>query len=286
VGELPAASGATFLLSTPTFARTYVRRVPAEQFKTLRFAFAGAERCPPELKQAFKERFGADLLEGYGCTELAPVVAVNLPSVERDGVREIRSRDGSVGRPLPGIHVLTIDPETRAILPTGAEGLLVVRSPARMKGYLGRDDLTAAAFVHGGYNTGDVGRIDEEGFITITGRLARFAKIGGEMVPLDNVEAALQTAIGDAAEIAVAAVADPSKGERLVVLHTTVTIEVEVVLRALDAHPPLWRPKPKDFLPVDAIPKLGTGKRDLAAVKRLANEKTAPAPAKPEAAGA
>ncbi len=274
LGELAQASGATFMLATPTFARSYLRRIQPEQLKTLRFAVAGAERCPAELKQAFKERFGADLLEGYGCTELAPVVGINLPEVKRDGVTEIRSRDGTVGRPLPGMQVFTIDPETHAILPVGAEGLLVVRSPARMKGYLGRDDLTQKAFVHGGYNTGDIGKLDADGFISITGRQARFAKIGGEMVPLDNVEAALQAAVGDAAEIAVAAVPDPTRGERLIVLHTTITIEVEIVLRSLDTHPPLWRPKPKDFMPVEAIPKLGTGKRDLAGLKKLAAEKT------------
>ncbi|HYE05856.1 MAG TPA: MFS transporter [Planctomycetota bacterium] len=274
LGDLAQASGATFMLATPTFARSYLRRIQPEQLTTLRFAVAGAERCPLELKQSFKERFGADLLEGYGCTELAPVVGINLPEVKRDGVVEVRAREGTIGRPLPGMQVLTIDPETHAILPVGAEGLLVVRSPSRMKGYLGRDDLTQKAFVHGGYNTGDIGKVDADGFVSITGRQARFAKIGGEMVPLDNVEAALQSAVGEAGEIAVAAVPDPARGERLIVLHTT-AIEVEAVLRALDAHPPLWRPKPKDFMRVEAIPKLGTGKRDLAGLKKLAAEKAA-----------
>jgi acyl-[acyl-carrier-protein]-phospholipid O-acyltransferase/long-chain-fatty-acid--[acyl-carrier-protein] ligase len=154
LGKLAEESGATFLLSTPTFIRGYLRRIEPGQFRTLRFAVAGAERCPADLKAQFKERYGAELLEGYGCTELAPVVAVNLLSIERDGVKEIRQRDGSVGRPLPGIHVFTMHPETAEILPTGSDGLLVVRSASRMRGYLNRDDLTQKAFIHGGYNTG------------------------------------------------------------------------------------------------------------------------------------
>lgn len=272
LGKLAEAAGATFLLSTPTFVRSYLRRVEPSQFKTLRFAVAGAERCPAELKAQFKEKYGADLLEGYGCTELAPVVALNLPTVEREGVREIRSRDGSVGRPLPGIHVFAAHPETLAPLAVGEEGLLIVKSPARMRGYLGRTDLTEQAFAHGGYNTGDIGKVDADGFVIITGRLARFAKIGGEMVPLDNIEAILQTALGESCEIAIAAVADPQRGERLVLLHTGEAAPVLQALEQASALPPLWRPRPADCYRVEAIPKLGTGKRDLGMIKRLAAE--------------
>ncbi|MBA3684692.1 MAG: AMP-binding protein, partial [Planctomycetes bacterium] len=275
LGNLASEVRATFLISTPTFVRGYLRRVEPEQFKSLRFAVVGAERCPGDLKAAFKERFGADLLEGYGCTELAPVVAVNLPTVARDGMEEKRHRDGSVGRPLPGVQVITVDPETRAHLPTGSEGLLVVRSAARMRGYLNRPDLTDAAFIHGGYNTGDIGKVDGDGFVHITGRLARFAKIAGEMVPLDNIELALQALAGLDIEVAVAAVADPAKGERLIVLHHGWTGSAEDLLKAADELPALWRPKPRDVYAVEAIPKLGTGKRDLAGIKRLAAEKVA-----------
>ncbi|MBA2479043.1 MAG: MFS transporter [Planctomycetes bacterium] len=270
LGELAQSARATFLISTPTFARGYLRRVEPEQFKTLRFAVVGAERCPADLRKQFKERFGSELLEGYGCTELAPTVATNLIDVHRDGEREVRARDGSVGRALPGQQVFAVDPVTHEPLPPGSEGLLVVRSPSRMKGYLDRPDLTAKAFVAGGYNTGDIGRVDEDGFIFITGRLARFAKIGGEMVPLDNVETALQTVVGDICEIAVAAIPDESRGERLIVLHTGYTGSIEDLLASLDGLPALWRPKPRDVRPVEAIPKLGTGKRDLAGITALA----------------
>lgn len=276
LGTLAAACGATFLISTPTFVRGYLRRIEPEQFKTLRFAVVGAERCPPDLKQAFRERYGAELLEGYGCTELAPTVALNLLPVVHQGVTELRSRDGTVGRPLPGLDVFTIHPETHERLPAGQEGLLVVRSPSRMRGYLDRPDLTEKAFVHGGYNTGDMGRVDEDGFIHITGRLARFAKIGGEMVPLDNVEQAIHQAVltlvgADASiEIAIASIADETRGERLIVLHTGFTGDWEKLLGSLEDLPALWRPRSRDVRQVEAIPKLGTGKRDLAGLKKLA----------------
>ena len=273
IGKLAHELGVTFLVSTPTFVRGWMRRIEPEQFKTVRLAVVGAERCPAELKAAFKERYGCDLLEGYGCTELAPTVAVNLPEVRRDGEVEVRSKEGTVGRPLPGMAAFTIDPETHALLPPNAEGLIVIRSPSRMLGYLNRDDLTTKAFIHDGYNTGDVGRVDDDGFIHITGRLARFAKIAGEMVPLDNVEALLQaglTELNDLAELAVAAVADEARGERLVVLYCGFDGDWAPILAKLDSQPSLWKPKAKDIRMVVAIPKLGTGKRDLAGLKALA----------------
>ena len=276
IGELAHSLKATFMLSTPTFVRGWMRRIEPEQFKSVRLAVVGAERCPLELKTAFKERYGVDLLEGYGCTELCPTVAVNLPEVRRDREVEVHSREGTVGRPLPGLDAFTIDLESGAILPPDTEGLIVVRSPSRMLGYLDRPDLTDKAFVHGGYNTGDVGRVDGDGFIRITGRLARFAKIAGEMIPLDNVEALLSTGLlaqSETAELAVAAVPDEARGERLVVLHTAFTGDWAAVFAKLDGQPALWKPKTKDLTEVPEIPKLGTGKRDIAGLKKLAQER-------------
>ncbi|MCC7020873.1 MAG: AMP-binding protein [Ardenticatenales bacterium] len=268
IGVMAEKSGAGYMISTPTFVRSYMRRVTPEQFKLLRFSVVGAEKCPSELHAAFRAQYpNSVLLEGYGCTELAPVVAGNRPGA---------IREGTVGWPLPGIEVFTVDPDTLARQPDGMEGLLVARSPARMQGYLGRDDLTAAAFIHGGYNTGDVATIDPEGVITITGRLARFAKVGGEMVPLDNVEGVLRSWLAahhpdDAVEIAVCAVPDAKRGERLLVLHAgALPISAHELLASLEGMPTLWRPRQVDFHAVEAIPVLGTGKRDLGALKRMA----------------
>ncbi len=262
----------TLLMGTPTFARGWMRRIEPAQAAGLRMTIVGAERCPAELRASWRERYGSPLLEGYGCTELAPVAAVNLPAFTKGRVTEERSRDGSVGRPLPGVHIAAVDPESGRVLPPGDEGLLVVWSPARMRGYRDRDDLTTAALCDGGYRTGDRGRVDADGFVTITGRLSRFAKIGGEMVPLDLVQEAVQGALltaGATCESAVAAVPDPTKGEKLVVLHTGWDGDWEALLTALPVAP-LWKPRAKDAKRVEAIPRLGTGKMDLAGIAALA----------------
>lgn len=265
LGQLALRSHATFLISTPTFVRGYMRRVTKEQFASLRFAVVGAEKCPSELREAFRELYDRPLLEGYGATELGPAAAVNLPE---------RQRDGSVGQPLPGVEVFTVDPDTLAPLPTGSEGVLAIRSASCMAGYLHRADLTQAAFLDEAYNTGDMGRVDANGYLYITGRLARFAKVAGEMVPLDLVEELLQNQVtarhGPELAVAVAAVPDARRGERLVVMHTGVPGGPEELLAALDGQPNLFKPRPKDVFQVLAIPVLGTGKRDLGGVKALA----------------
>lgn len=268
LGELARASQADLLISTPTFARGYVRRIPPEHFASLRWAIVSAERCPDDLHDAFEGRFGgALLLEAYGATELAPGVAINPPDAPRRG---------SVGRPLPGIEILVVDPETFEPVPRGSEGLLIVRSAARMRGYLRRDDLTEQAFLLGGYNTGDVGRFDDDGYLFLTGRLARFAKLGGEMVPLDLVEGALQDAVerrGGGAEIAVCAQSDRVRGERLLVLFTgELPADPASLIADLESLPALWRPKAAAFHHISAIPILGTGKRDLGSLRRLADD--------------
>ncbi len=274
LGALLAEAKATILVGTATFARSWMRRIEPAQAARLRMTIVGAEKCPADLRAAWSARYGSPLLEGYGCTELCPVVSVNLPAITRGGLTDDRARDGSVGRPLPGIHVAAVDIATGAELPPGEEGMLVVWSPARMRGYLGRPDLTAKVLLRDGYITGDRGRVDDDGFIAITGRISRFAKIGGEMVPLDLVQEAVLSALaaaghGESGECAVAAASDPGRGERLVVLHTGIDADWAGLFDRLDLAP-LWRPRAKDVRQVEALPKLGTGKLDLAALARLA----------------
>ena len=278
IGKLAAQARASFFVATPTFVRGWMRRIEPEQFASLRFGVVGAERCPEDLRHQFRERYDAELLEGYGATELGPVVSVNTLDVERDGVQERGSKDGSIGRPLPGIDIATLDPETREALPVGKEGLLIVRSPARMLGYLDDPERTASVFVEDGYDTGDIGRVDEDGFVFITGRLARFAKIGGEMIPLDKIEGriadALQRAYPDwEDELALCAVPDERRGERLVLLHTGLPCEPGELLRLADDLPAIQKPKERDIHPVDEIPVLGSGKRDIKKLNDLAQSK-------------
>ena len=271
IGELAARYHATLLISTPTFCSAYVRKIQPEQFATLRLAVVGAERLREPVAAAFKEKFGVELTEGYGCTEMAPVVAVNVPEAGSEGVRR-----GSVGRPMPGISAMIVDAESGAGPLIGKEGLLLVNGPNRMAGYLGDPDLTKQAFRDGWYVTGDIATIDDAGFIRITDRLSRFSKIAGEMVPHMKVEEELQSILREPFTSVVTAVADEAKGERLVALHTDPGLTSQEAWERLSQSelPRLWIPKREDIRFVESIPTLGTGKVDLRAVRRLAEAKS------------
>jgi acyl-[acyl-carrier-protein]-phospholipid O-acyltransferase / long-chain-fatty-acid--[acyl-carrier-protein] ligase len=202
-------------------------------------------------------------------------VAVNTFDHREPGFFQPGSRRRYVGRPLPGVAVRVVRSDTFEPLGADAEGLLLVKGPNVMRGYLGRDDLTEAAFIDGWYNTGDLGFLSEDGFLKISGRLTRFSKIGGEMVPHGRVEEALNQAVGSDAQVfAVTAVGDERKGEKLAVLTTADDGEVERALAGLGSMglPNLFIPRRENFIKVEAIPTLGTGKLDLKAMRRVAEE--------------
>ena len=276
IGELCAAHRLTFLVSTPTFLQLYQRRCTPEQFSTLRVVLTGAEKLPLRLCQSFEDRFGISPIEGYGVTECAPVIAVNCPDFRAAGFFQPASRRGTVGRPLPGLSVRIVDPDSFALLPPGMAGMLLVKGPNVMNGYLGREDLTAQAIRDGWYITGDIATVDDDGFLTITDRLSRFSKIGGEMVPHRQVEDALQLASGEEVQVcAVTGVPDDRKGEQLAVLHTLDENMIPQLLAkaAASGLPNLFLPSRSHFVKVDALPVLGTGKLDLRALKRIAMER-------------
>ena len=276
IGELCAKHALTFLVTTPTFLQLYQRRCTPEQFSSLRVVLTGAEKLPLRLYQSFEDRFGIRPIEGYGVTECSPVIAVNVPDFRAAGFFQPASRRGTVGQPLPGITVQTVDPETYVPLPAGQSGMLLVKGPNVMVGYLGREDLTATAMKDGWYITGDIATIDEDGFITITDRLSRFSKIGGEMVPHGRVEDALHQAGGFETQVfAVTGVPDERKGEQLAVLHTLDDEQIPdiVAKAAATGIPNLFLPARGNFIKVEALPLLGTGKLDLRAVKRVATER-------------
>lgn len=276
IGELSQKYGATFLLSTPTFASTYARKCSKEQFSKIRYVLVGAEKLRPAVAQQFEEKFGIRMHEGYGCTEMAPVVSVNGPdfiSNDPDQNSQLGFKSESVGRPLPGVSLRFVDPATMEPVPYGQEGMLLVKGPSRMRGYLKQPERTAKVLVDGYYNTGDMARLDDEGFLHITGRLSRFSKIGGEMVPHLKVEECLQE-IMDEATCLVIGVPDAQRGERLVVLHTSKTLTPAAMVEHLNNAdlPALWIPKPNQFFAVESIPTLGTGKTDLRKATDLAIE--------------
>jgi acyl-[acyl-carrier-protein]-phospholipid O-acyltransferase/long-chain-fatty-acid--[acyl-carrier-protein] ligase len=271
VGALVAKYRATMLLAAPSFCKTYARLCMREQFSSLRLAIVGAEKLQEPVAKAFQETFGLPLLEGYGCTEMSPVVAVNVPDAQAGSSRQTGHKAGTVGHPIPGVAVKVVDPDSGQPLPPGRQGLLLVKGPSRMAGYLGQPDKTQEVVRDGWYVTGDIAAIDEDGFLRITDRLARFSKIGGEMVPHLRIEEALHAVVGDCA-CAVAALPDEQKGERLVVFHTQRDVGQGDVWDRLSRAglPKLWVPKKETIHYVEALPTLGTGKLDLCRLKALA----------------
>jgi acyl-[acyl-carrier-protein]-phospholipid O-acyltransferase / long-chain-fatty-acid--[acyl-carrier-protein] ligase len=277
IGELAARYRATLIISTPTFCASYIRKCEPDQFKHLRYAIVGAERLREPVAAAFKEKFGIDLLEGYGCTEMAPVVAVNVPNVEDGRERQRGTRVGSVGHPLPGVAAMIVDQATGEGPLFNRDGLLLVKGPNRMLGYLDDPDRTAEVLRDGWYVTGDIARIDEAGFVQITDRLSRFSKVGGEMVPHVRLEEQIQALVGEHYSAVVTAVPDETKGERLVAFFTDPQITPHDVWERLcrTELPRLWLPKREDLHFTESIPTLGTGKVDLRGVRQLALDRVA-----------
>jgi acyl-[acyl-carrier-protein]-phospholipid O-acyltransferase/long-chain-fatty-acid--[acyl-carrier-protein] ligase len=278
IGELVQKYRVTFLLTTPTFLQMYLRTVEPEQFGSLQYVVTGAEKLPERLAQAFEDRFGIRPLEGYGCTECSPVVAVNTHEFRAAGFRQVGAKRGKIGHPVPGVSVKIEAPETFAPVPLGQPGMLLVKGPNIMKGYLGQPDKTAAVIRDGWYVTGDIAALDEEGFLQITDRASRFSKIGGEMVPHIKVEEKLHELAGATEHtFSVTGVPDEKKGERLVVLHTLSDDKLQPVLEQLAASdlPNLWKPRPDNFYRIEKFPLLGTGKLDLRQVRTIAEAEEA-----------
>lgn len=271
----------TIIAATPTFLKSYMKRCDLEQMKTVSLALVGAEKMPPELRIAWNEKYGFEPTEAYGTTELAPAAAINIPD-NRSGKSgaDTGTRHGTVGRPIPNTEAAIFHIDTDERLGNNEEGILKIKGPNVMLGYLNKPDKTAEVLKDGWYNTGDIARIDDDGFIEITGRQSRFSKIGGEMVPHIRIEQELTRIIDDdltdEPEIlcAVTAVPDAKKGERLIVLHKPFTKPMSKVLDELKEAglPNIWIPSADSFREMDNIPLLGTGKLDLKSVKDKALE--------------
>jgi acyl-[acyl-carrier-protein]-phospholipid O-acyltransferase/long-chain-fatty-acid--[acyl-carrier-protein] ligase len=280
IGKLCEQHRVTLLTGTPSFTRMYLKSCPASQFKTITHWIVGAEKLKPELARDLKATLNIEPLEGYGCTELSPVVAVNVPrEVDLPGGRKVYgNRLGTVGLPLPGTAIKTVNPDTGADLPVGVEGMIAVKGPQVMVGYLNRPDATARVLNDGWYATGDLGYVDPDGFLKITDRISRFSKIAGEMVPHIKIESAIVELTGvDENHVAVTGVPDLKHGERICVLYTDLGISPLEVQQRLNAGPmpKVWIPSPRDFVQVEAIPITSTGKVDLRRLKEIALTKCA-----------
>ena len=285
VGSLTEKFKCTILAATPTFLRSYLKRCTVEEMKSMNLVIVGAEKMPDDLRDAFKEKFGFEPTEGYGTTEMSPAASFNIPDsrLPVDAKKDSGTRHGTVGRVIPGCAAAVFNPDTGAKLGTNQEGLLKIKGPNIMLGYLNQPKKTAEVIVDGWYNSGDMAMIDDDGFIRITGRMSRFSKIGGEMVPHILVEQEiariLEEDMSDEPEIscAVTAVPDEKKGERLIVLHKPMKKPIREVLDRLQAAglPNLFIPSSDSFIQVDQIPLLGTGKLDLRGIKDVALAKCA-----------
>jgi acyl-[acyl-carrier-protein]-phospholipid O-acyltransferase / long-chain-fatty-acid--[acyl-carrier-protein] ligase len=269
----------TIMLATPTFLRAYLRKAEPRQLRSLRLLITGAEKLPDELAKAFEARFGKEVLQGYGLTETSPVVSVNLPEPKATKAGQTVqpcNRLGSTGKLLPGMAAEIRDADTGLKRSLHDTGMLWLRGPNVFEGYLDVPEEIADVLRDGWFKTGDIGRFDEDGFLYIEGRLSRFSKIGGEMVPHETIEQKIVSVLptGEHSErvIAVVGVTDAMKGEALVIL-SSVDLDLPSVRAALSkiGVPNLWIPK--TVRRVDAIPVLASGKLDLAGCKTLAAEK-------------
>ena len=266
----------TVLVAAPTFLRGYLRKAEPQQLQTLRLIITGAEKLPLDLAESFEQKFGKHVYEGYGLTETAPVVSVNLPEPKPRKSGDLvqpSSRLGSVGKMAPGIAAEIRDPETDRKLSLHETGMLWLRGPNIFEGYLHDPERTAEVLQDGWFRTGDVGRFDEDGFLYIEGRLSRFSKIGGEMVPHEVLEQKILAAIdlnGQSERlVAIVGTIDPTKGEATVLLSATDIDLPQLREKLREAGVPnLWIPK--RICRVDAIPILASGKLDLAGCKRVA----------------
>lgn len=266
----------TIMISTPTFLRSYYKKGSPADFPNLKCVIGGAEKTPDGFIDAWNAKFPqVAYLEGYGLTEASPVVSVNLPAGLKRGKfcpQQSAIKEASVGEIFPGMMARVADPDSGEILPVGEVGLLQLKGASIFGGYLNQPEENAKKLSDGWLNTGDLAALDSDGFIFIKGRLSRFSKIGGEMVPHSGVEEAIVRVLGlqDSEQplVAIGSKVDPAKGEALVLL-SAVDIDVPQLRRLLSeaGFPNLWIPK--HVMRVDAIPLLGTGKLDLGKIHKI-----------------
>jgi acyl-[acyl-carrier-protein]-phospholipid O-acyltransferase / long-chain-fatty-acid--[acyl-carrier-protein] ligase len=251
----------TLMVGTPSFFWGYLQKSEPGDFKSLRLMVAGADKCPDALRDGYMKKHGVTLLEGYGATETSPVVSVN--SLEYN-------RPGSIGKVIPGVKVKIEHLETGEECKTGETGKILVKGDLVMKGYLGQPELTAEAIVDGWYNTGDMGYMDEDGYLWHAGRFKRFVKIGGEMVSLVRVENVMEQHLPEGVKCCVVEIPDEIKGATIVAAITK-DINKVAILRKMGQELPNIA-LPRQFFVIEDLPMMGTGKIDFRSVTELVND--------------
>lgn len=280
IGKGVAKYRATMLCATATFLRLYSRnrKLVPMMFDSLRLVVAGAEKLSPEVRDLFENRFHKPILEGYGCTETTPVAGVNIPDYLSTQSWKVQkgNKPGTIGLALPGSTFRIVDPDTMETLKVDEEGLILIGGTQIMKGYLNNPEKTDEVIAElddiRWYKTGDKGKLDADGFLTIVDRYSRFAKLGGEMVSLGDVEQRVRTALADP-ELPLVAInlPDEKKGEKVILLlegeHEPQTVKQQLI----DAGMPALL-LPANIFAIDNVPMLGSGKTDFATSRKLATE--------------
>jgi len=273
VGQTVCENRSTIIFATPTMLSCYIRRTLRKAFTGLRAVIAGAEALRKSLSDSFEDKFGIRPLEGYGSSELSPVVSLNVPEQLSCEVSASGDREGTVGIPIPGVSVKIVDIRDGREAGRGQTGLLLVKGPNVMQGYLNKDKETRKVLNNGWYNTGDIGSVDADGFLTIKDRLLRFSKIGGEMVPHKGVEEAfLQRLNTSEPVVAVTGVSDSRKGEQLVVLYIDEAGDADKLheIATNSGLPNLWKPRRNNYIKVKSLPVSGSGKLNVMELKKMA----------------
>lgn len=274
VGKSVRENHSTILFAPPTFLANYTRRAQSDDFASLRLVVGGAEKLKKQVADAFEEKFAIRPVEGYGATELSPVVSLNIPDIQMGLVRQVGTKEGSVGNPIPGVAAKIAGIETDEILEAGKEGRLLVKGPNVMLGLLNDPQKTKQVIKDGWYDTGDIAKIDSDGFLTITDRLARFSKIGGEMVAHGAIEQILSDALGTSEQVvAVTAAPDEKKGEELFVFYLPQAGDADKLYEIISKSslPNIAKPRKENFIKIESMPTLGSGKIDFMKLKAIAS---------------
>lgn len=258
VAKIIRETSPTIIIGTPYFLAGYLKQSAPGDFGSLRLGIVGADKCPNRLRNGYSEKHDVLLVEGYGATETSPVIAVNLPDA---------CRPGSVGRPLPGVRVRIIDIDSGEELPVGKEGKILVKGDLVMKGYLNDLEETILHIENGWYETGDMGMLDEDGYLWHRGRLKRFVKIGGEMVSLVRIEAELEKLLPEDIECCAVELPDSKKGASIAIAISQPVDEKRLLSGLAETLPPISIPK--QFVVLEEMPKMGSGKVDFRAATTM-----------------
>ncbi|MCK5145900.1 AMP-binding protein, partial [bacterium] len=252
---------ATLIAATPIFFAGYLRESKSGDFESVRIALPGADKTPDSLREGYRKKHDIELCEAYGTTETSPGISLNTPR---------HNRPGSIGRPLPNVQVKIVDLDTESELPCGEEGKILVKGDNVMKGYLGDIEETSLRIHNGWYDTGDMGVMDEDGYLWHRGRLRRFVKIGGEMISLVRTERVLESLLPQGVDCCIVDIPDSRKGARIVAVVTRPVTETQLIKKMAESLPPIAIPK--GFYVIENLPKMGSGKIDFRTISDIVRD--------------